>query len=95
MPADFGWSDVGSWGSLLEVLSSTHNTNIISRGHHIGVDNDNCMVLGNDKLVATVGLKDIVVIDTPDAILICNSKESHKVKDLLKKFKDEGKHLYL
>lgn len=95
IPSDFGWSDVGSWGTLLEVLSKIHGTDIITRGHHIGVDNNNCLVLGNDKLIATVGLKDIVIIDTPDAMLICNSKESHKVKDLLKKFKEEGKHLYL
>jgi hypothetical protein len=51
--------------------------------------------LADDNLIATVGLKDIVIIDTPDALLICNSKESHKVKDLLNKFKEEGKHLYL
>lgn len=95
IPADFGWSDVGSWGSLLEVLSNTHGTNIISRGHHVGIDDSECMVLGNDKLIATVGLKNIVVIDTSDALLICNSQESHKVKDLLLKFKEEGKHLYL
>lgn len=95
IPSDFGWSDVGSWGTLLEVLSQTHGTDIITRGHHIGVDNKNCMILANDKLIATVGLENIVVIDTPDAMLICNSKESHKVKDLLKKFKEEGKHLYL
>jgi len=95
IPADFGWSDVGSWGTLLEVLSKAHGTDVITRGHHIGVDNANCLILGGEKLIATVGLKDIVVIDTPDAILICNSKESHKVKDLLNKFKEEGKHLYL
>ncbi len=95
IPADFGWSDVGSWGSLLEVLKNTHGTNVISRGHHVGVDNSDCLVLAGEKLIATVGLKNIVVIDTPDALLICNSKESHKVKDLLNKFKDEGKHLYL
>lgn len=95
IPSDFGWSDVGSWGTLLEVLSQVHGTDIITRGHHIGVDNKNCMVLANEKLIATVGLENIVIIDTPDAMLICNSKESHKVKDLLKKFKEEGKHLYL
>lgn len=95
IPSDFGWSDVGSWGSLLEVLSSAHETDTIARGHHVGVDNSNCLIFGGDKLIATVGLKNIVVIDTPDALLICNSSESHKVKDLLNKFKDEGKHLYL
>lgn len=95
VPADFGWSDVGSWGSLLEVLSQIHNADFISRGHHIGVGNSNSLVLANDKLIATVGLKDIVVVDTPDALLICNSKQSHEVKDLLGKLKAEGKHLYL
>ncbi len=95
IPSDFGWNDIGSWGALLEVLTEYNNTKVITKGHHIGVDNENCLVMANDKLIATVGLKDIVVIDTPDALLICNSKESHKVKDLLNKFKDEGKHLYL
>lgn len=95
VPADFGWSDVGSWGSLLEVLSETHGTNVITRGHHIGVDNENCLVMSNDKLIATVGLKNIAVIDTPDVILICDSSKSHKVKELLNKVKEEGKHLYL
>jgi len=95
IPADFGWSDVGSWGSLLEVLGAMHGTNVITRGHHIGVDNENCLVMANDKLIATVGLKNIAIIDTPDAILICDSSKSHKVKDLLNKFKEEGKHLYL
>jgi mannose-1-phosphate guanylyltransferase len=41
--------------------------------------------MAGEKLIATVGLKDVVIIDTPDALLICNSKESHKVKDLLQK----------
>ena len=59
------------------------------------VDNDNCLVMAGDKLIATVGLKDVVATDTPDALLICNAKQSHKVKELLNKFKDEGKHLYL
>ena len=95
IPADFGWNDVGSWGSLLEVLREMHQTETISRGHHLGVSDTNCLVMASDKMVATVGLKDIVIIDTPDAILVCNSKESHKVKDLLARIKEEGKHLYL
>jgi mannose-1-phosphate guanylyltransferase len=95
IPSDFGWNDVGSWGALLEVLTEFNNTSIITKGHHIGVDNENCLIMASEKLIATVGLKDVVVIDTPDALLICNSNESHKVKDLLNKFKEEGKHLYL
>lgn len=95
IPGDFGWSDVGSWGSLLEVLTDQYKTDLISKGNHIGIDDSNCLVMANEKLIATVGLKDIVIIDTPEAMLICNSKQSGKVKDLLNKMKDEGKHLYL
>jgi len=89
IPASFGWSDIGSWGSLLEVLSELHGTKIITRGHHIGIGNENCLVMAGDKLIATVGLKDIAIVDTPDALLVCNAKESHKVKELLQKLDDK------
>jgi len=95
IPGDFGWSDIGSWGTLLEVLSQVHDSDVISRGHHIGLDDSNVLVMAGDKMIATVGLTNVVVVDTPDAILICNSKASHKVKDLINKLKTEGKHLYL
>jgi len=95
IPADFGWSDVGSWGSLLEVLTNLEKTESIHRGHHVGVDNVNCMVLGGKKLIATIGLENIVVVDTEDALLICHKDQSHKVKDLIMKLKEEGKHEYL
>lgn len=95
IPGDFGWSDIGSWGTLLEVLRETHKTSFISRGHHIGVNDTNSLIFAGEKLIATVGLKDIIIIDTPDALLICNSKQSHDVKELLNKLKAEGKHFYL
>ena len=95
VPADFGWSDIGSWGSLLQILSEAEDSKIISRGHHIGVDDENCLVMAGEKLVATIGMKDTVVIDTPDALLICNANESHKIKDLIAKLKEQGKENYL
>lgn len=96
IPGDFGWSDIGSWEKILEELSGNHGTTLVTKGHHIGVNDENCLIMAdNNKLIATVGLKDIVVVDTPDAILICNSKKSHEVKELLAKLKEEGKYLYL
>jgi len=95
IPADFGWSDIGSWGTLLKVLADTHNATVITKGHHVGVNNSNCLVLANDKLIATVGLRDVIIVDTPDALLVCNAERSQDVKDLLNKLKDEGKHFYL
>ena len=89
IPAEFGWSDVGSWGSLFDVLAGIEKTDSVRRGHHIGMDNSGCLVLGANKLIATIGLKNIAVIDTPDAILICGKDQSHKVKDILKLLGEE------
>jgi len=95
VPGDFGWSDVGSWGTLLDVLIEEYGSSVVSKGHFLGVDNDRCLVLANDKLVATVGLEDVIIVDTPDALLICKGDKSQKVKELIDKIKSEGKGLYL
>ena len=90
IPADFGWSDVGSWETLHQVLSELHQEKNISRGHHIGFESENCLVLSNTKkLIATIGLKDIAIIDTPDAILICQKSQSHRVKELLEQIDEK------
>ena len=95
IPADFGWSDIGHWGTLLEMLALKEGTKIISRGHHLDIDSDNCLVMAGDKLVVTVGLKDIVIIDTPDALLICNKNRSQEIKTVIEKLKAQGKEEYL
>lgn len=95
IPGDFGWSDIGSWGTLLEYLTEAHGAKVITKGHHIGVDNENCLIMAGDKLIATIGLKDTIIVDSPDAILVCDRSKSAELKDLLEKLKVEGKHLYL
>lgn len=95
LPGDFGWSDVGSWGTISEVLRDHFGSNMVTKGNHIGIDDKNCMIIADNKLVATVGLEDIVIIDTEDAILVCKGDQSQKVKDLIDKLKADGKNLYL
>lgn len=95
VPGDFGWSDVGTWNTILEVLSEINGVDVVSRGHHISVNDSNILVMAGEKLIATVGLKDVVVIDTPDALLICKSSQAHRVKEVISKLKDENKHQYL
>lgn len=95
IPADLGWSDIGNWGTLFDVLSESYATSMISRGYHIDVGSEGCLIYGNNKMIATLGLKDVVIIDTPDAILIANKNKAQDVKKLLDKLKSEGKHLYL
>jgi mannose-1-phosphate guanylyltransferase len=95
IPADLGWSDVGSWGTLYDILSSQFGSKIISRGHHIDYGSSSTMVYAHDKMIATIGLDNIIVIDTPTAILVANKEKSQDVKKLLDKLEAEGRHLYL
>ncbi|MDO8513200.1 MAG: sugar phosphate nucleotidyltransferase [bacterium] len=95
IPADLGWSDIGSWASLHDILATNTGSNIITKGNHIGIDNKNCLIYAKDKLIATVGLDDVIVVDTDDVILICKKEHAHDIKKLIDKLKEEGKHLYL
>jgi len=96
IPADFGWSDIGNWGTLMNVVHEIEGSDVVARGKHVGVDNSRVLVLGqSDKLVATVGLEDIIVVDTPDVLLICNGKKDQQVKEIMNQLKDQGKVEYL
>lgn len=95
LPADLGWSDIGSWASLYDILSNSTGSHIIAKGHHVGLNNQNCLVYAHDKLVATIGLEDVIVVDTADVLLICNKHHAQDVKKIIDKLKEEGKHLYL
>ncbi len=95
IPADLGWSDIGSWASLHDILSTSTGSHIITKGHHVGIDNQNCLIYAHDKMVATLGLDNVIIVDTPDVILICNKQRAQDIKAIIDKLKEEGKHLYL
>jgi len=80
------WSDLGSWESLAEVLMKDKNGNIL-KGNIIAHETRDSLVWGEKRLIATVGLEDVVIIDTPDALLVCRKDLSQDVKavvDILK-----------
>ncbi len=89
IPGSFGWDDIGSWPALERVQKRDKQGNIIT-GHHIGIDTKNTIVHGNGKIITTVGLKDIVIVDTEDAILICDKKRAQEVKEVRNLLKDKG-----
>lgn len=96
IPSPLKWSDVGSWGTLFDFLQEKVGSDIITRGHHIDLGSRNSLVFGNSRLVATLGLKDIVIIDTDDTLLVARRSEvSSEIKKLIEKLKSEGKELYL
>ncbi|MFA7253042.1 MAG: sugar phosphate nucleotidyltransferase [Patescibacteria group bacterium] len=95
IPADLGWSDIGTWSTLCDVLLSNYSAHIISRGNHIDIDSKNSLIYANNKLIATIGLEDLIVVDTDDIMFIANKNKANDVKKLLTKLKAEGKHPYL
>lgn len=95
IPAEFGWNDVGSWATLLEILDNDEYGNVIRHAQHVGVDTSNTLVFGRDRLVATIGLHDMLVIDTGDAVLVCPKDRAQDVKKIVDDLKKQGKTQYI
>ncbi|NWF51607.1 MAG: mannose-1-phosphate guanylyltransferase/mannose-6-phosphate isomerase [Nitrospirae bacterium] len=90
IPAEIYWSDIGSWDSLFEILDKDENGNV-KIGDVITMDSKETMIIGDKRLIATIGLKDCLVIETDDAILIAQKGETQKVKNLVDKLILDGR----
>lgn len=96
IPVEIGWSDVGSWSSLFEVVELDASGNSI-RGkatNHIVIDTENTLVF-SDKLTVTIGVKDLIVVDTGDALLVCHKDRSQNVKEVVNQLRETDQHQYL
>ena len=94
VPVAFHWSDVGSWGSLDEVAPKDKAGNVVI-GRVVDVDSRRSIVYGNHRLVATIGLTDMVVVDTPDATLVCPKSRTQDVRQLVEILKRQKAPEYL
>ena len=83
---DCGWSDVGSWSALWEVKDKDSNGNAF-QGDIISIDTRNSYVHATDKLVATIGLEDVIIVETKDAILVSKQSEVQQVKKIVEQLK--------
>ena len=96
LPCDLGWSDIGSWAALFDALACDGAHNVIMDGtQHIGLDTSDCFVYSKDKLVATVGLRGMVVVDTGDALLVLPKDRAQEVATLVKELRARGLDRYL
>lgn len=89
---DFEWDDIGAWDTLYQNLSdkTDENKNLVM-GESINVDTTNSIVYGREgKMIATIGLEDMVVVDTDDALLICPKSRSQEVKKVIEELKKRG-----
>ena len=78
LPVDFGWSDLGSWDAVWQELDSDEDGNSV-KGDVVLRESENCLVMSDSRLVAGIGVKNLVIIDTPDALLVINRKKAQKV----------------
>jgi len=84
LPAEFGWSDVGSWDALWEISAKDQQGNAHTGGSPVLLaDTGNSLVYSPKKLVALVGMKDVIVVETKDALLICKRGRSQDVKKIV------------
>ena len=87
---DFGWSDVGSWASLASIWPRDADGNAL-RGKAEFVASRNCLVHSPQRLTAVVGLGDVIVVDTEDALLVCSKKADQRVKDVIENLRKKGR----
>lgn len=89
VPCDIGWSDIGSWSAMADLATADADGNRIE-GMAIMHGAQNCFVRSRDRLVGLVGVNDLLVIDTPDAVLVANRSRSQEVKHIYTRLKREG-----
>ena len=86
LPGTFGWDDVGSWLAVGRIRKSNEQGNVVN-GNIITIGTKNCIIEGGQKLIATVGLEDLIIVDTEDATLICDKNSAGDIKKVLENLK--------
>jgi len=94
IPVDIGWSDIGSWDSLSELLPANEDGNTIA-GPHVGIDTRDTLVFGGKRLIATIGLEGMVIVDTEDALLVCPRGRAQEVRAIVRRLKENGRSEWL
>lgn len=94
VPVDFGWSDIGSWVAMQELTKADECGNRAELNRAIFVDSFNTYVRSEDRLVATVGINNLMIIDTPDALLVADPSKAQEVKHVVAQLKKSGNETY-
>jgi mannose-1-phosphate guanylyltransferase len=93
VPASFDWSDIGSWGALSQLIPADAQQNRV-QGEAILIETRNTVVLGETRLVATVGLDNLIIVDTADAVLVAHADRAQEVRQVAKRLKAQSHDAY-
>lgn len=94
VPGDFGWNDVGSWDAL-EALYEKDEYGNIEVGDQLHIGSKNCIAYSPKKMVATIGLDNVIIVETDDAILVCDKSKAQDVKQVVELLQEQKKDKYL
>lgn len=94
LPGTFGWDDVGSWLAVGRIKKNDAAGNVID-GNVITINTQDCIIQGGNKLIAVVGLKDMVIVDTDDATLVCAKEQAGNIKKILEILKETKDNCYI
>ncbi len=91
---DFRWDDIGSWLAMERIWQKDGKGNV-SQGKFVGIDTHNSIIIGDKALIATIGISNMIVVTTDDAILICPKEKAQEVKKMVRKLVDMGERQYI
>lgn len=94
LEGDFGWNDVGSWDALQSLYEADENGNIIY-GEQIHIETKNCISYAKSKLIAAIGVEDLIIVEADDAILVCHKDKAQDVKKIVEGLNEQGMSEYL
>jgi mannose-1-phosphate guanylyltransferase len=94
IPVDIGWSDIGSWAALLDILPADEQGNVLA-GDVEALDTRNSFIYSAGRLIAVIGLNEMIVVDAGDALLICPRDRAQDVRHIVEQLKERGRREYL
>lgn len=90
----FGWNDVGAWDEVYNIKEKDSNGNV-NQGRTVTINTNNCLIINDQKIVATIGVEDLLIINTENGLLICKRNEAQSVKEVVDYLRRKGLDQYL
>jgi mannose-1-phosphate guanylyltransferase len=91
VPVEMGWSDVGSWSSLPEVVEQDDTGTVcVNTTGHVSLDSSGCVIYADARVVATIGVHNLIIVSTPDALLVCDNSRAQDVKKVVEELGRRG-----
>ena len=90
IPTDFGWEDLGSWRVLGQVVKADSDGNVV-KGEYLGIASKDCTIYSAKKFVATLGVSDLIIVESDDVLFVCSKEKAQDIKVILAKLKQSGR----